>query len=373
MTTNSIIPLFIFGVGNVGSTLIKQISERFTNSFPQSQNQLRIVFIANSKKSIFNLDGVDFQEIQNLSASGNNYDVASAIALVDAHQFQNPILIDVTASETFVSKYVDFIRAGFHIVAANKKANTLPIYDYQHLKKELQLHNRQFLYETNVGAGLPIIQTLSDLINSKEQIIKIRGVFSGSLSYIFNQLGQKDRVLSEILNEAEHLGLTEPDAREDLSGQDVSRKLLILARELGYSFDFSDVKITSLLVPELSLNVPFQTFQQQKNLLDQPFEIAKKAQKENHVLRYVGEFDVLSKTLEAKLVSIPKSTPLGQLTGTSNFFEITTAFYSENPIIIQGPGAGKEVTALGVLSDILKISRTISNSILKKSETSLAS
>jgi homoserine dehydrogenase len=194
---------------------------------------------------------------------------------------------------------------------------------------------------------------------SGEKITKIRGVFSGSLSYIFNRFSAEEIPFSTILSDAEKSGYTEPDSREDLSGNDVARKLLILAREIEQQFEFSDIKISSLLLPELNENSTKAHYSINKSLFDKPFQIAKITQAENHVLRYVGELDVVSKKLDVKLVSVPKTGALGQLKGADNLIEIYTKSYGEIPIVIQGAGAGKEVTARGVLADILKIAEKI--------------
>ncbi len=244
-------------------------------------------------------------------------------------------------------------------MAANKKANTLHNDFYQELRRNLKKFEKTFLYETNVGAGLPVVQTINDLHFSGEKITKIRGVFSGSLSYIFNRFSSEETSFSNILIDAEKIGLTEPDSREDLSGNDVARKLLILAREIEQQFEFDDIKIESLLLPELNEKNSKAQYAINKSFFDKPFNIAKITQADNHVLRYVGEFDVVSKRLEVKLVSVPKSSPLGQLKGADNLIEIYTKSYGEIPIVIQGAGAGKEVTARGVLTDILKISDKI--------------
>lgn len=191
---------------------------------------------------------------------------------------------------------------------------------------------------------------------SGEKFSKIRSVFSGSISYIFNRFSTEESTFSNILLDAERLGLTEPDSRDDLSGHDVARKLLILARELNQEIEFSDIKIESLLLPNLNENNSFQEFETNKKLLDKPFEIAKITQLGTHVLRYIGEIDLENQNFIVKLISEPKNSTLGQLKGADNLIEIYTESYGEIPIVIQGAGAGGIVTARGVLSDILIIS-----------------
>jgi aspartokinase/homoserine dehydrogenase 1 len=227
------------------------------------------------------------------------------------------------------------------------------------LRRNLKKYDKTFLYETNVGAGLPVVQTINDLHFSGEEITKIRGVFSGSLSYIFNRFSAEELPFSKILLDAEKLGYTEPDSRDDLSGHDVARKLLILAREIEQVFEFTDIKIESLLLPNLNEKSAKSEYAVNKQLFDKPFQIAKITQVEGHALRYVGELDVKTKQLEVKLVSVPKSSPLGQLKGADNLIEIYTKSYGEIPIVIQGAGAGKQVTARGVLTDILKVTEKI--------------
>jgi aspartokinase/homoserine dehydrogenase 1 len=227
------------------------------------------------------------------------------------------------------------------------------------LRRIAKKFDKSFLYETNVGAGLPVIQTISDLYYSGEKITRIRGVFSGSLSYIFNKFSSENESFSKILVDAEKLGLTEPDSREDLSGNDVARKLLILGRELEQKVELSDIKVASLLLPELNEKHSKAQYEINKSLFDKPFNIAKITQSDNHVLRYVGELDLEKNQLEVKLISVSKTTALGQLTGADNLIEIYTKSYGEIPIVIQGAGAGKAVTARGVLTDIIKLAEKI--------------
>lgn len=353
------INIVLFGIGNVGSTLISQVLESQQFFLEQKNIELRFPIITNSTLAFFEKDGVKNQWEANFAQSAIPFRIEDIIEYVQNQELDNLIAVDATASAALVQSYIPLIQNGFHIVAANKIANTLHGDFYAELRRNLKKFDRQFLYETNVGAGLPVINTISDLYQSGENITKIRGVFSGSLSYIFNRFGQEDLTFSDILKDAEKSGLTEPDSREDLSGNDVARKLLILAREVGFHAEFSDIKITTLLLPNLNEKNTKAQYAISKELLDKPYRIAKLTQPEGHVLRYIGELDLKEQTLEVKLVSEPKYTALGQLKGADSLIEIYTQSYGENPIVIQGAGAGKAVTARGVLTDILKISENI--------------
>ena len=353
------INIVLFGIGNVGSTLINQIIESQKFFLEKRNIDLRFPIITNSTLAFFEKEGLKNQWEANFAQSAIPFRVEDIIEYVQEQQLENLIAVDATASFEIMKSYIPLIQNGFNIVAANKKANTLHNEFYQEIRKNLKKFDKTFLYETNVGAGLPVVQTINDLHFSGEKITKIRGVFSGSLSYIFNRFSSEEASFSNILIDAEKIGLTEPDSREDLSGNDVARKLLILAREIEQQFEFDDVKIESLLVPELNEKNSKAHYAINKSLFDKPFNIAKITQADNHVLRYVGELDVLSRKLEVKLISVPKSSPLGQLKGADNLIEIYTKSYGEIPIVIQGAGAGKEVTARGVLTDILKIAEKI--------------
>jgi aspartokinase/homoserine dehydrogenase 1 len=353
------INVVLFGIGNVGSTLINQVLESQKFFLEKRNIELRFPIITNSTVAFFEKDGIKNKWEANFAEDAIPFKVEDVITYVQEHQLENLIAVDATASLELVKKYIPLVQNGFHIVAANKKANTLGYDFYVELRENLAIFDKTFLYETNVGAGLPVVQTIRDLYFSGDEITKIRGVFSGSLSYIFNRFSVEEINFSDILVEAERKGYTEPDAREDLSGNDVARKLLILARELEYKFEFSDIQITSLLLPDLNEKNSKQEYATNKKLFDAPFRIAKLTQIENHVLRYVGEFDVEHKKLEVKLVSVSKSSALGQLKGADNLIEIYSKSYGEIPIVIQGAGAGKEVTARGVLNDLLKIANKI--------------
>lgn len=353
------INIILFGIGNVGSTLVNQVIESQKFFLEKKNIDLRFPIITNSSLAFFEKEGVKNQWEANFAQSAIPFRIEDIIDYVKEQQLENLIAVDATASDEIIKNYIPLIQNGFDIVAANKKANTIHIDFYKELRRNLKKCDKSFFYETNVGAGLPVVQTINELYYSGEKITKIRGVFSGSLSYIFNRFSTEETPFSKILLDAEKNGYTEPDSREDLSGNDVARKLLILAREIEHSVDFSDVKVSSLLLPNLNTTHSKAEYASNKRLFDKPFQVAKITQAEDHVLRYVGEFDVNNKSLEVKLISVPKSSPLGQLKGADNLIEIYTKSYGEIPIVIQGAGAGKEVTARGVLTDILKIAEKI--------------
>jgi len=350
--------LAIFGHGNVGGTLIDQILKSAKTIAKRKHIDVRIFAIANSKTVVLNVDGVSRNWKSELKTKGRSYTQKDIFDFARTHHLENLIAIDNTASEDFVAHYFDFVENGFDMVSSNKIANTLGFDYYQLLREELAKHQKQYLYETNVGAGLPLIDTIKLLHLSGENITRINGVFSGSLSYIFNTFSEVDAPFSSILKDAMHRGYTEPDPREDLSGNDVGRKLLILARELDLHNEFSDINIDNL-IPEKLQTVETNIFMENLAMLDEKFNQIKNNQKPNHVLRYVGNLHGnLQKErgeLDVKLVSVPKTSALGQVKGSDSIIEIYTESYGENPLIIQGAGAGSAVTARGVFGDILRI------------------
>ena len=350
--------LAIFGMGNVGSTLINQIQIIKQKLLEEQQLAIQIQVITNSKLAFF-ADDVNENWLADFEKFSVPFKISEIIAYFKSNQLGNAIAIDVTASNTLVDNYERLIKNGFHIISANKIANTLSQEFYSHLRQLLKTYDKKFLYETNVGAGLPIIETVKSLYQSGERITKIRGVFSGSLSYIFNRFSDEQKPFNEILKSALDDGLTEPDPRDDLSGKDVARKLLILARELGVSYELNAVEVESLVPKQLNGETSLRQFKERAHELNSIFEKHKTAQNSASVLRYIGELDTVHKTLEVKLTSEPKSSALGQLKGADTLFEIYTDAYQEQPLIIQGAGAGKVVTARGVLSDVLKLSQSL--------------
>ena len=353
------INLVIFGKGTVGGTLINQVIAAHDNILQRKNISLRIVAIANSQKILTAAKGIGkgWEEAFEREAVPYNFDTLQAF--VDKNHLENLIAVDVTASKTFVDNYISLIKSGYDLVSANKIANTISFSFYQELRKTLKQYQKTYLYETNVGAGLPLIDTIRLLHHSGENITRIKGIFSGTLSYLFNTFSAEDKPFSEVLQYAINSGYTEPDPREDLCGNDVGRKLLILARELDLGNEFTDVKIQNL-IPEHLREGSVEDFLQRLDEFNAPYQQIKEAQEPDHVLRYVGDLhgDLASTDtvqLDVSLVSVPRNSALGQVKGADSIFEIYTESYGDNPIVIQGAGAGASVTARGVFGDILRL------------------
>ena len=353
------INIAIFGHGLVGGTLINQILESAATIEKRKGVKLNVFAIANSKNVLLNKDGVSPNWKNEIQNNGVLYTIDDVIAYANEHHLENLIAIDNTASAAFVENYIPLAESSFDLISSNKVANTLSYSFYKELRKVLADNQKNYLYETNVGAGLPLIDTIKLLHLSGENITKIKGVFSGTLSYLFNNFSAKDVPFSEVLKEAIDNGYTEPDPREDLCGNDVGRKLLILARELDLQNEFEEIAIQNL-IPEHLREGSASEFLTKLKEFDPIYDKIKKEQKPNHVLRYIGELsgDLQNDkgVLEVKLVSVAKDTALGGLKGSDSFFEIYTESYGDRPIVIQGAGAGSAVTARGVFGDILRLS-----------------
>jgi bifunctional aspartokinase / homoserine dehydrogenase 1 len=356
------INIAIFGHGLVGGALINQILKSKDEIEKRKGINLNVFAISNSRKMLLNKKGVDKNWKKEIQSSTIDSSIQDIITFAKTHHLENLIAVDNTASSSFYNNYVPLVEAGFDLVSSNKIANTISHKFYSDLRIQLKENNKQYLYETTVGAGLPLIDTIKLLHESGENITRIRGVFSGTLSYLFNNFSVQDKPFSEIIQETIDKGFTEPDPREDFSGNDVARKLLILARELDLQNEFEDVSVQNL-IPEAYRNISVEEFLTQLHVLDEEYQALKDAQKPGHVLRYIGDLSGdLSKEkghLEVKLVSIPEDSTLGHIKGSDAIFEIFTESYGEQPIVIQGAGAGAEVTARGVFGDILRLSKHI--------------
>ncbi len=359
---NKKINLAIFGHGNVGNTLIDQILTSAPNIEKRKGIELNIFALANSKKLLLNASGIGPGWEKEIQKNGIPYSLEDIFQYTRQHHLENLIAVDNSASESLAAKYFDLVQNGFDLVSSNKIANTLGFDFYRLLREDLARHQKTYLYETNVGAGLPLIDTIKLLHLSGENITRIKGVFSGSLSYIFNSYSEKGTVFSTIVQEAMLKGYTEPDPREDLSGNDVGRKLLILARELELHNEFDEILIQNL-IPEPLQDLDLEEFMERLDELDRHYQQIRDEQEPGHVLRYIGSLhgnlQEEKGSLEVKLVSVPENSSLGQVKGSDSIIEIYTESYGEHPLVIQGAGAGAAVTARGVFGDVLRIAEKL--------------
>ena len=347
-----------FGKGTVGGTLIDQVLDTRYDIINKRNLKLNIAGIVDSHHFLFKPEGVNHNWREQLAGSDEKPDIQHVINRIKESELENLVIVDNTASPLVVEAYKDFVKAGFDLIASNKLGNSLDFAFYQNLREELVKKEKVFLYETNVGAGLPLIDTLRLLHLSGEEITRIRGVFSGSLSFIFNRFSLRKESFTDILMQAKALGLTEPDPREDLSGNDVARKLLILAREIGMNKEISDVLVANLM-PESMLNyVTWEEFEHHLPELDQYYASKLSGLPEDLVFRYVGELS-LDGILKVELFKVPRQSALGNVSGSDSIFEIYTKGYGDNPIVIQGAGAGAAVTARGVYADLLRVGNRI--------------
>lgn len=351
--------LALIGHGNVGGALMNQILASSTEILSRKNINLKVVAIANSKNIVVDSFGLGEDWLQKIKSSTTESNVSHILDFAKEKQLENLIVVDNTASKDFVKYYSTFAENGFDVVSSNKFFNIQSISQYRDFRKILRKNNKKYLYETNVGAGLPLIDTIKLLHLSGENITRIKGVFSGSLSYIFNEFSVRNDKFSTILQEALDKGFTEPDPREDLSGNDVARKLLILARELDLINEFDDINIQNL-IPENLQNIDKKEFLSRFSDIDDHFENLKNNLPKNHVLRFVGDLhgDLQQEKgiLDVNLSIVSAQSALGQLKGSDSIFEIYTESYGENPIVIMGAGAGAQVTARGVFGDILRLS-----------------
>lgn len=351
--------LFMIGVGLIGSTLLDQIQKQNDYLKENSQLQIKVIGISNSRKMYFNENGVNLDTWKNdLLNSNEAADISGFIQKMKKFNLSNTIFVDNTANSVITSHYEKILDSSISISTPNKIATSSAYLQYERLKYIAKKRGVQFLYETNVGAGLPVISTLNDLIQSGDRILKIEGVLSGSLSFIFNSFKEGVK-FSTIVKKAKDLGFTEPDPRTDLNGIDVRRKLIILARESGLPLEQASVKIDAIL-PEAcqkAENVA-QLFKEIENADDYFENMRAAAAKEGKVLRFIGKLE----NGEASIVlqAVDTSNPFYSLSGSDNMIVFTTDRYKERPLVILGPGAGAEVTAAGVFAEIITIGNFLS-------------
>jgi aspartokinase/homoserine dehydrogenase 1 len=347
--------IFIVGTGLVGNTLISMIQSHFAYLSTEQFIEPTIIGLANSKKMFFNPHGIDLKTWKKkLDQSESASSIEEFVKQMKKLNLPNSVFVDCTASEALAVHYNTILESSISIVTPNKKANSGSYSNYKKLKQASQKYGVKFLYETNVGAGLPVINTLNDLLYSGDKILKIEAVLSGTISYIFNTF-TKDTSFSEIVQQAKEKGYTEPDPRDDLNGMDVARKLLILARETGLPFEMKDIKIGNIVSEKCMKANSVDNFF--KELLKEDASLEQHraaAEKKGMKLRYIA---VLEKgKASISLQAVDANHPFYSLSGSDNIISFTTDRYKERPLVVKGPGAGAEVTAAGVFADIIRIS-----------------
>jgi aspartokinase/homoserine dehydrogenase 1 len=359
LSSKKTINLFLVGTGLIGKTLLKQIHTQ-SNTLAQEYTLLfDLVGLSNIENMLFDRKGISLSNWRsNLQASNTKANLAEFFNTMTSLNLQNSIFIDCTASDEVVKMYNKILDANISIVTPNKKAISGQYQQYLEIKKAARKHNVQFAYETNVGASLPIIGTIRDIIVSGDKIVKMEGVLSGTLSYIFNSFCQ-GKTFSTVVKEAKEKGYTEPDPREDLKGSDVARKLLILCREIGLTFEREDIYIENIL-PESAIKAKsIESFFKELKKLDKEFEKKRKhAAEKNCVLRYIAQLE--NNKAEILLKEVDENHPFYKLSKNDNILALYTVYCQDRPIVIKGPGAGVEVTAAGVLADIIRVATFLS-------------
>lgn len=348
--------LFLVGAtGLIGSTLLRQIREQREYLKLRKNLNIRLVGITNTRKMLIDEAGISLENWkESLLENGEIANIGSFVSDVQDLNLPYSVFVDCTADKNIVQYYYSLLSASVSIVTPNKVANSGKYEQYFMLQKAAQKHGVKFLYETNVGAGLPIINTLQGLITSGDKIHKIEAVLSGTLAYIFNNFKAGDRFV-DVVGEAKAKGYTEPDPRDDLSGQDVARKILILSRECGLKLEPEDVKIINLLNDACLNAKTVDEFFVELEKDNERFEkLLAEAEAKDEVLRYIATLDDEKVTIELKTVG--RKHPFFNLAGSENIVSFTTERYKYNPLVIKGPGAGAEVTASGVFADIMSIS-----------------
>ena len=347
-----VLNLFVCGVGTVGGQLLEQIHDQYEELKRTKRLKLNVVGIATSKKALFNRDGIDLANYRELLADApESNDKKLRDAIIEMNCF-NSVFVDCTASKDVAEIYQPLLEHNISVIAANKIAASSSYEKYALLKETALARGVFFRYETNVGAGLPIIGTINDLRNSGDVILKIEAVLSGTLNFIFNELSA-DVTMSEAMHRAKEQGYSEPDPRIDLSGKDVIRKLVILAREAGYKVEKTDVE-KHLFIPDEFFEGSIEEFWKNLPQLDADFEARRKQlDAEGKRWRFVATFD--HGKLSVALKEVDSTHPFYNLQGSNNIVALTTERYREYPMLIQGYGAGASVTAAGVFANIMSI------------------
>ncbi|KAF9603536.1 hypothetical protein IFM89_037017 [Coptis chinensis] len=355
--SKTIMAMGIVGPGLIGATLLDQLRDQAAILKEDFNIDLRVMGITSSRTMVLCDQGIDLSGWRELQKeTGEMADLEKFTQHLHENQLSsNMVMVDCTADSNVASRYYDWLHKGIHVITPNKKANSGPLDKYLKLRSLQRQSHTHYFYEATVGAGLPIISTLRGLQETGDKILRIEGVFSGTLSYIFNSF-KGERAFSEVVAEAKQAGYTEPDPRDDLSGTDVARKVIILARESGLKLELADIPVQSLVPEPLQTSSTAEQFMQQLPQFDQDMARERHdAETVGEVLRYVGVVDAVNNKGSVELRRYKKDHPFARLSGSDNIISFTATRYKDHPLIIIGPGAGAQVTAGGVFSDILRL------------------
>jgi aspartokinase/homoserine dehydrogenase 1 len=345
---------FCLGTGNIGKTLFNQLNAHSEYLKDNNGIQVKIAGVSNTRKMTFNSDGISLDTWQDdLQASPHAADLQMFINKMKEMNLPNCVFIDNTASPVPVGFYEEVFKANISVITCNKIGNSASYQQYKTFRDTARRHGVDFFYETNVGAGLPIINTLKNLMNSGDRVQRIEAILSGTISFIFNNF-KGDANFHDVVKEAQEKGYTEPDPRDDLSGKDFMRKMLILARDAGYAMEEADVEIESVL-PKASLEAKsVEDFYASLKSEDAHFaKLKSQAENDNKVLRYIGKLE--NGKVAITLQMVDENHPFFTLSGSDNIISFTTDRYKERPLVVKGPGAGAEVTAAGVFADLINL------------------
>ena len=355
LSNRRLLNLFMVGTGLIGRTLLQQIQKQFEFFYDQRLLEIKLIGLANTRKMLIDPDGISMEGWkETLESTGLDSDLDTFVEQMKDLNLPNSVFVDNTAGSEVPAIYQQILEASISIVTPNKVANSQSMQQYHSLQQTAFRKRVKYLYETNVGAGLPVIKSLNQLVLSGDNITRIEGVLSGTISYIFNSFNGTKK-FSEIVREAQQKGYTEPDPRDDLNGRDVARKILILAREVGLSMELDDVKIDPLLAPACfeasSVDEFFKVLEDQDPVMAARIH---EADQQGRVLRYVATLQ--DGTASISLESVGNDHLFYSLSGSDNIIAYSSDRYQEKPLLIRGPGAGAEVTAAGVFADIIEVS-----------------
>ena len=348
-----VLNIFLVGTGLIGATLLQQLEKQRRFIRDSKLIEINLAGIANSRKMVLDEEGIPLSDYQKHLKKGEPMDLSAFAARMNEMNLPQSIFVDCTSSAEVVKSYHSILSDSISIVTPNKLGNSGQYRDYKKLQDLANLRNVPFLYETNVGAGLPVINTLKGLMHSGDRIIRIEAVLSGTLSYIFNNF-KKGSSFSSIVKEAHARGFTEPDPRDDLSGMDVARKLLILARETGIPLEMKNIKVEKILPSACRKAPTVEAFFEELEKANTHFEkYLDEALANDKVLRFMAKLENGKATIA--LEEVGKEHPFYFLSGSDNIISYTTERYHERPLVVKGPGAGAEVTAAGVFAEIISI------------------